>query len=170
MGTYELIFEAAPPTAEQLDSLYEHEDALVAAHGRAWFITISSNGTSALSAGKSAVGRLEALGIAIWRSYEDLVTRSEIARRAGVTAQAVGLWTRGQRRSIGAPDFPEPFNYAGGGVELWLWGDVNTWLDPLGKADDMSHPSRVDHILINNWLLMRSTGWEVTSSWHLDAG
>ena len=163
MGTYELIFEVCAPTAEQIDALYEHEDALLSSHRRTWLVTLSSDGVSALTASTSAVGRLEALGMSVCRIYEDLVTRSEIARRGEVTAQAVGQWVRGLRQSAATPDFPEPFNYACGGSELWLWSDVNAWLSHIGKADDLLHPGRVDYILINDWLLKHSAELRTTS-------
>lgn len=77
----------------------------------------------------------------IQRVYSDLVTRAQIAERAGVTRQAVGLWIRGERHTD--PAFPEPHVLGGGG--LWLWRDVDQWLAEVGLPhDEVSYPTHLD--------------------------
>ncbi|WP_143448517.1 hypothetical protein [Kineosporia sp. A_224] len=156
MGDFELMFEVCPPEGDTLDALYANEDALLSTHGTTTLVTMTSEGASALAAAKAAVGRLERLGFVVRRLYEDYVTRSEIARRAGVTPQAVGLWARSERRNSNAPPFPEPCNFAGNS-ELWLWHDINGWLSHLAKGDGLKHPTWVDYVLTNEWLLSRAT-------------
>jgi hypothetical protein len=157
MAEYELIFEIGSPTDAQVDHLYGQADAIVARHGRTSLVTITSAGPSALTGARATVALLESIGMTICRLYEDLVTRSEIADRSGVTPQAVGLWIRGERHGESANPFPEPYNYVGGSTPVWLWGEVNLWLGQVGKADGLRHPARVDYVLINEWLLARST-------------
>jgi len=158
MADYELTLEIRRPTDVQIAALYDAEDALVSSHGQTSLVTMTAEGSSALAAARRAVASLEQHGIEACRLYEDLVTRSEIARRCEVTSQAVGLWTRGERQSGASRPFPEPNNYACGSTELWLWHDVNDWLTQLGKSDGMAHPSRVDYVLVNDWLLQRTAG------------
>lgn len=153
MNAYELIFEIAPPSEGDIEALYAAEDALVSTHGRSTVVTITAEDASAFAAAHAGMVRLRRHGLEPLRLYEDLVTRAEIARRADVTPQAVGQWIRGERQQGSTPPFPEPHNYAGGSVELWLWGDVNTWLAHLDRSDGLSHPSHADYVLVNQRLL-----------------
>lgn len=151
MAKYELIFETDPLSQEQEDSVYEHFDALVAVHGPTTLVTLTADGGAAVEAVVQSVLQLRALGIEVVRLYEDLVDRGEIARRAGVTPQAVGLWVRGERH-LEQP-FPTPHNAVAGGV--WLWGEVNDWLNALGKSDGFERPSRSQHSELNGWIVRR---------------
>lgn len=162
MPEYELIFEVDEPTEEQVNRLYDTVDAIFARHGRTNLVTITSDGASALPAALRATEQLESLGFSVHRLYEDFVTRSEIAERAGVTPQAVGLWIRGERVTDTENQFPEPYNYAARSQTFWLWSDVNIWLRSIAKNDDMCHPSRIDYVLVNSWLCSRVSSPEFT--------
>ncbi len=116
-------------------------------------MTVSAEGSSAFEAAQSAVANLEQLGVHVQHTSEDLVTRRDIAERLGLTAQAVGLWVRGERHA--EDPFPESFNSVAGGV--WLWGDVTAWAHRHGLdvEQDVHFPSREDHARIDAWLADR---------------
>ncbi|MEV4058392.1 hypothetical protein AB0J55_44905 [Amycolatopsis sp. NPDC049688] len=158
MGQYELIFVVDRLQEELAFKIGNTIDAMYSEHGGTHLLTVTGDGTTALAAARDIVIQLELqFGVVVHRAYEDLVTKADIADRAGATVQAVGQWVRGVRRK-GLP-FPEPFNLVGGGV--WLWADVNDWLRRAGKDhdDDVLHPGREDVELINEWLRTRSSGF-----------
>lgn len=143
---YELIFEVDPLTDTIADTIEDAFDAVVRGHGSQVFVDLIADGPSAVDAAMSAVHGLRSAGVVVRRMVEDLVTRSDIARRAGVTPQAVGAWVRGDRHAGDA--FPNPFSWVGGGV--WLWGDVDRWLQrvvELGDGDGF--PAATDHLAVN---------------------
>jgi hypothetical protein len=148
MSSYELILQVAPFSEDLEDTLCCKWDAVVAHHGDDVLVSITAEGTTAQVAAKMAIARLRSLGIYVRRLSEDLVSRAMIAERAEVTPQAVGNWIRGERQSA---DFPQPFTHAAGG--LWLWSEVNTWLQAHDLGDAMNHPDRVDYIEVNYWLI-----------------
>ena len=78
----------------------------------------------------------------------DLLTRSEIAARLGVTRQAVQNWTSGRRQD----DFPLAVNPVGGGA--WSWHDVWAWALSCGRAEDdgIHYPSQIEADIINAWI------------------
>ncbi len=166
MAEYELTFKLDPLTDEQEDAVYDATDAVVGVHGGTTLATITGDGCSATEAAKRAVTVLELHGAVVRRLYEDLVSRSMIAERAGVTPQAVGHWARGERQA----DFPEPFNHAAGG--LWIWGEVNTWLGRRDLGDGLNHPYGIDYIHVNDWLSSRQAalavgGWSSATTMQL---
>jgi hypothetical protein len=126
MAEYELTFELDEITEAQKDRIYDAYDAVVAVHGRTTLVTRTASGATGVAAATSAVAELEALGVVVRRLYEDLVSRAQIAERAGVTPQAVGLWA-----------------------------EVNTWLVTQGKGDGFQHPGRHDYLQTNSWLISR---------------
>ena len=117
--------------------------------------TLSAVGETCLAAASAAIERLRDLGAEPIRLIDDLVGRREIARRAGVTPQAVGLWIRGERHA--SSPFPPPFVDAGGG--LWLWGEVVPALAARGVTvdGDVQYPSRLDSQRIGGILSARQT-------------
>ena len=117
---YELRLEISPITEAVEDAITESFDCLIASHAGVTSVTLSAVGDTCEAATLSAIQKLRDLGAVPIRLIDDLVGRREIARRAGVTPQAVGLWIRGERHA--AAHFPPPFVDAGGG--LWLWGEV----------------------------------------------
>ncbi|WP_127502444.1 hypothetical protein [Actinoplanes solisilvae] len=68
---------------------------------------------------------------------QDLVGVSDIAKRVGVTREAVRLWVEGKR---GPGAFPSPVGSSGGGERgsqrLWQWASVNDWLRHYNLHDD----------------------------------
>ncbi|MFG2056900.1 hypothetical protein ACGFI9_23050 [Micromonospora sp. NPDC048930] len=78
---------------------------------------------------------------------QDLVSVSDIARRVGMTREAVRLWVKGQR---GPGGFPSALGSVGGGergsTQIWSWPSVNAWLDEhfgLGDEDQYLTPEQV---------------------------
>ncbi len=58
---------------------------------------------------------------------DDLVTPSEIAERAGVTAAAVSNWSA---RDV---TFPSPVKDTSR-CRIWLWSEVQLWLRVTGRS------------------------------------
>jgi transcriptional regulator with XRE-family HTH domain len=105
-------------------------------------VTTLVHAGDAIEAGLRAAKALESSGIRVLRTYQDLVTRQDIASRLGVTRQAVGNWVRGERHDD--TPFPSPVSLVAGGV--WLWGDVVSWARASNHAVDEEHfPSLNDH-------------------------
>lgn len=140
--TFELAFEVTPLTEDLEDAIDNHFDAVISTHGRTTKINLFVEGVDAVDAAGSAISTLRKLGIQVIRLMDDLVTRKEIAERACVTTQAVGLWARGERKKI---EFPEPYIRAGSAT-LWLWGEVAGYLRRVGAAIDggIQFPTRAD--------------------------
>ena len=139
---YELRLEISPITEAVEDAITESFDCLIASHAGVTSVTLSAVGDTCEAATLSAIQKLRDLGAVPIRLIDDLVGRREIARRAGVTPQAVGLWIRGERHA--AAHFPPPFVDAGGG--LWLWGEVVLALADRGVLidEDVQYPTRRD--------------------------
>ena len=140
--SYELSFELAEVTDDVEDAIAERFDSLIATHAGITTVTLTATGDTCLQAALTAIDHLRALGTNPLRLVDDLVTRGDIAARAGVTPQAVGLWIRGERRAD--VSFPAPYVLAGGG--LWLWGEVVGALADRGLAldGDLAYPTRRD--------------------------
>lgn len=144
---FELSFEVTNLTADAADSIESIYDAVFSTHGRTTVATLLVPGNSAADAASSAIAELRRVGVEALRLVDDLVTRAEIAERANVTTQAVGLWARGERN--GSAQFPEPYVRAGSAT-LWLWGEVAEYLRSVGVAIDegVEYPSRQDGLRI----------------------
>lgn len=151
---YELRFEIEEADEDCYEAVEESFDITVAKHGRTVYLTaVVEDSTSAISAARKAIHVMMAAGIRIRRLCEDLVTRTEIAERTGRTRQAVGQWVRGERRIAADLSFPEPYHPTAGGI--WLWSEVNTWLQltSVAEADDAAYPDRCDYSVINAEML-----------------
>ncbi|MDR7301423.1 hypothetical protein [Haloactinomyces albus] len=151
MGQYEFIFVIDALSGETVHRIYEDYDATYSQHGGTCLLTVASEGETAFQAAKLLVVDMEQrFGTVFHRTYEDLVTKADIADRIDSTVQAVGQWTRGERYKN--TPFPSPFNHVAGGV--WLWSEVNAWLREVGKDydDDVSYPSRRELADIDRWL------------------
>lgn len=89
-------------------------------------------------------------GAKVTRWYEDFVTTSQIAQRAGVTREAVRLWAQAQR---GPKTFPSPHHHAGSANQRsaeWVWARVSEWLDANGlEGDGYVFPSDLEIAEIN---------------------
>lgn len=73
--------------------------------------------------------------------YDELVSISDIAARAGVAAEAARLWSTGKRRASVRP-FPAPRQLVGSGsggksMSLYAWREVVSWIrDVIGIDPD----------------------------------
>ena len=150
MGRYDLCFSVCEVLPDVEARVAEVLDVTFARHGTTCLLSVTAEGPSAVTAAKDVVELLAVdHGIAVRYCHEDLVTRADIADRAGTTVQAVGQWVRNVRHK--RTPFPEPYNFVAGGV--WLWGEVNSWLRRVGKQhDDVEHPTREDYAEIALWL------------------
>ncbi|WP_418003343.1 XRE family transcriptional regulator [Mycobacterium sp. PDNC021] len=140
-------------------------DATIASHRDFNIVTTAMHAPDAIEAGIRAAQLIEAAGIRVLRTYQDLVARQDIADRSDMTRQGVGLWVRGERFS--ETPFPAPVSLVSGGV--WLWGDVVEWARTLGldwAAEEAHFPTLDDH---NRLDVMISEGiQQVTVTTHLD--
>lgn len=139
MAVFELTLELPEITEEQEDSIVDLTDGVIATHYGVTTVTLEADGADYLSALRGVLRRLSRIQIVPRRLVMDLVSRSEIAERAGVTRQAVGNWVNGLRQ---AGTFPAPFVLSNGG--MWLWAEVVPALRTLGISADegLSHPTR----------------------------
>jgi hypothetical protein len=150
MPEFELIFRTPPLTSQLEDRLLENFDCTISTHDGLTLVTTSAFGHELPMVARSNYMEMESLGVQALRLEPDLVSRADIAKRARVTPQAVGLWTSGNRRRT--EPFPAPFTSKGGG--LWLWSEVNEWLKAHGQThDDISFPSKEDLDHFNSWLV-----------------
>lgn len=138
----------------RIDTLNQRCDAVVESHGGLSLVSTLTQGQSALDAATVALQMLEDSGLRAVRTYPDLVTRADIAVRAQKTRQAVDNWVRGDRQQ----DFPNPVHMVGGG--LWLWRDVDEWLQrerikDLPDNGGVQYPSLMEHALIDSRLATR---------------
>lgn len=147
---FELTFEIDRAiSGRPLARLEKALNAVQLVRGRTVLLSIEAHGSDCVSAAHDSIDVLRSAGVQPLRLVEDLVTRSEIARRSGVTPQAVGLWGRGERHADRV--WPEPYHLLG--TELWLWSEVLDVLPGLGiELDDLPGPSRLEIQIIGNAL------------------
>lgn len=155
MNEYDITFAIAPLEKSVENEVLDQLDSVIAGgHAGQLLITMTQSGRSGRSAIRSASRALRNLGAHISHVQEDLVSKSEIANRFGVTHQAVGQWARGNRHADNP--FPNPYNQVAGGV--WLWGDVVDWYRKVhGSWDDgVAFLTRLDVAEFNSKSLTRS--------------
>jgi hypothetical protein len=165
MPVFELTFEI-PAISEAIeDRIVDSFDALIAGHRGVITATIAVDAPTCVSAASHLRAELSAMGANPLRLVDDLVSRTEIAERAGVTRQAVGMWLNGARRQ--ARVFPTPLVLSGGG--LWLWGEIVSVLRTMNIDPDpgIEFPTRRDSALINGLLVSRSL--DLTSTFFASA-
>lgn len=150
MDEFELTFEVPEMSGAVEDAVADSLDAVIARHHGVVTVTVLVTAPTCLAAARTAIEVLRRLGAPPRRLVDDLVTRGQIAERAGVTRQAVGQWIRGERHS--GRTFPRPFVLTGGG--LWLWGEVRDALVARGVELDegISYPSRRESQLVAGML------------------
>ncbi|WP_137725862.1 hypothetical protein [Prescottella subtropica] len=149
---YEFTFIVPLLTTSREAVVTEDFDARLHDHAGIQLLTVVTEGMRCATAGMSLVDQLVAGGVRPTRTHPDLVTRQDIADRAGVTRQAVGQWVRGVRQR-GTP-FPAPFNTVSGGI--WLWGDVYAWLRSrdYGRDTGLLYPTLDEHVRIDRHIVM----------------
>jgi len=165
-ATFELSFELPAIGEDVEDRVVDTTGAVISYHSGVTVATLLTDADTCLQAALLAAQTLRDAGAPPLRLIENLVSRAEIATRAGVTPQAVGQWVRGERRS-NAP-FPKP--YVVGAQELYLWGEVVGYLRAIGlPADDgVSFPQRRDIQLVGGALAAAAaaiaSGWSASST------
>ena len=149
---FEFTFIVPLLTVSREAALAQEFAGRVADRGGLQLLTGSAEGMRCATAGMSLVDQLVGQGVRPLRTHPDLVTRQDIADRAGVTRQAVGQWVRGVRQR-GTP-FPVPFNTVSGGI--WLWGDVYAWLrhHDYGGDTGLRYPTLDEHVRIDRHIVM----------------
>ena len=128
--TFTLILDAAPEQVEGplADALFEAgcDDALLGSAEGVVHLDFDRETASLVEAISSAIRQVESTGVRVLRlEPNDLVTLSEIARRAGRSAESVRLLAEGKR---GAGNFPHPTRGTREGPRLWKWVEVAAWL------------------------------------------
>lgn len=153
MPEYELTLELPAITEAVEDQVVDATEAIIAEHFGVTTATVLVVAPDAVSAARVAIEDLSRAGAAPTRLVDDLVSRSQIAERAGVTRQAVTNWVNGSRHA--GADFPKPFVLAGGG--LWRWDEVLDALRVMGVAvdDDAAYPTRRESQLIGGMIASR---------------
>ncbi len=113
-------------------------------------VTTLVDAETAVEAGLHAAKALVAAGITPLRTYQDLVSRQDIADRLDMSRQAVGNWVRGERQNV--RPFPAPVTLASGG--LWLWTNVVRWIEAVGVAelDESALPTQEDHCTLDGMI------------------
>lgn len=149
---FEFTFIVPLLTVSREAAIADEFDVTVRDQGGLQLLTVTAEGMRCATAGMSLVDQLVAHGVTPARTHPDLVTRQDVADRAGVTRQAVGQWVRGVRQR-GTP-FPPPFNTVSGGI--WLWGDVYAWLrqHDYGRDTGLLYPTLDEHVRIDRHIVM----------------
>ncbi|QZH66920.1 helix-turn-helix transcriptional regulator [Mycolicibacterium farcinogenes] len=131
------------PADERIDRVAELlPNFVLTSYGDLMVATVLVRAADAVEAGVFAAKAIESSGIRVLRTYQDLVTRQDIAERIGVTRQAVGNWVRGERHED--TPFPSAVSHVAGGI--WLWGDVAAWARAHHySVDDALFPSLSEH-------------------------
>ena len=125
------------PTAELEDALFEAgcDDALLTFRGTTGFLEFDREGSSFDEAVISAISQVEGIGddvVVLRVEPDDVVNAAEIARRAGMSREAVRLWSSGERGNVG---FPSPIAVLGPRTLLWSWAEVAGWLSQRGELE-----------------------------------
>lgn len=154
MTTYELALAVSgvdDTDVDEVEALVAHREVVtVASVDGSVSVVVRIDGATPDAAVRSAVRLVEhvvdgsrATGVDL-----DLVAATDIARRAGVSRQAVNQW-------VADGGFPSPLGHVAGGTRVWAWSAVVPWLQPRGRAlDDVPLPyaSIID---ANAWLQTR---------------
>lgn len=115
---YELEVQVENVSRERADELLLN-DVTVAWCGRQCVAMLEVEASYPQEASKEAIAQLRRLGLEPQGFCADLVNRSEIARRVGVSKPTANSYTN-------SLTFPAPIGHLRGPV--WDWGDVYQWL------------------------------------------
>ncbi|KAB2584926.1 hypothetical protein BS297_12960, partial [Rhodococcus erythropolis] len=96
---YEFTFIVQMLTVSQEQAIEESLGGKVEDRRGLQLLTLTSEGMRAATTAITVVDQLVAAGVRPQRTHPDLVSRQDIADRAGVTRQAVGQWVRGVRQA-----------------------------------------------------------------------
>lgn len=131
MTSYEFALKLNREVSEdEIDSLYDVglDDAGIETGPLGTVADFNREAPSLASAIASAVRdiekvpRLRAVGV----QCDNMVTMLGIAERAGVSREAVRLWSIGRR---GPGHFPKPVLITTGGEQVWDWEQVAPWIE-----------------------------------------
>lgn len=154
--TIELIVEGFDPFDDEIEIRLAEEfsDAVWSQSDEVVTATWSGETDDAVEAARKFAQRICDLpGAKPTRWYDDFVGYVEIARRIGVTDEAVRLWANNKR---GPGDFPKPWTRFGAQarrISIWRWAEVSNWLvNRLGMETEDNYPSPRDIDLINSCL------------------
>jgi len=145
MTTYEFALRLnREVTDAEIEALYEAgcDDAAIETGPLGAFADFDREAPSLAHAIASAaldiekVPGLRAVGV----RCDNMVNLLAIARRAGVSREAVRLWAAGKR---GAGGFPKPALISSGGEQIWDWLEVAPWIDHH-QAHEPQQPFFVD--------------------------
>ncbi|MFJ5230643.1 helix-turn-helix transcriptional regulator [Kitasatospora sp. NPDC088391] len=127
-----------------VESLRESLDAMLSRAGGLDLLTIACEGENAVQAALECAAQAKAAvpTMRVLRLDRDLVGVHEIADRTDRSRQNVAQWVRGERKAKGLP-FPGSEGTAGRS-QVWLWSEVNTWLEQHGLSDGANYPSRAE--------------------------
>lgn len=159
-NSYELSFEVPTLSEAAEDLVASRFDSVIAVHSGVTTVTLTADGDTCVDAALATISTLREAGVEPIRLVDDVVSRSEIARRMGVTPQSVGQWIRSERHS--ESPFPPPYVLIDGG--LWLWGEVATALVNRGvEVEKIGYPDRRDIQVIGGVLAANAIA--VESGW-----
>jgi predicted DNA-binding transcriptional regulator AlpA len=152
---YEFTFvvDGATVDDETVVARLESElDAMLARAGGQNLLTVSYKGDNAVDAALAVAHRVRdhVPDMRLTRLDRDLVGVQEIAERTDRSRQNVYQWTSGSRLTQGTP-FPEPEGVVGR-ARVWLWTEVNAWLNQHGLDDGACCPTRHEMTLIDFFL------------------
>ncbi|MEU0520907.1 helix-turn-helix domain-containing protein [Streptosporangium sp. NPDC006007] len=142
---YEFRFVVEGVSVDDIDvveTLDRELDAMLFRGGGVDLLDIAAEGVDALAAAmKAARGATMSIpGLRVLRLYRDLVGVPEIAERVGVSRQNVHQWIAGKRHG-GVSPFPRSEGTAGR-AQVWLWTEVNEWLEQIVRGDGVNRPTR----------------------------
>ena len=137
--SFALVFSGvSEPDADIEDALYEAgcDDALLSFRAGIAYLDFDREAQSFEEAVFSAVRDVENASerVGVVRVEPgDLVTASEIARRAGLTREYIRLLASGER---GGGNFPAPRSGVTSKTLVWSWAEAARWLLAHGVIDD----------------------------------
>lgn len=146
MSEFEITFRLdgiSPDDHEAVEDLRTQFDAEVSVSSGAAQMTVNAPGQDACTAAVAFVVRArKAVGtIRFTHLDRDLVGVADIAARTRVSAQEVTAWTEGVIRE--AAPFPTP-EASVGDAPVWLWCEVNKWLEQIDRGDGRKRPDRYE--------------------------
>lgn len=114
-----------------------------------WTVEAEDSGHSAVEVAKRLATELLVLGVQVREALPELVTMADIARRAGVSKQAVSNWAN---RDVNGDHFPRPWNSTDTTL-IWDWCYVNEWLRSRGHQHrDWETLTPYQAGQVNEWL------------------
>ncbi len=110
------------------------DDALVGMRSGIPYVAFDREAESLFAAIQSAIRDVRKAGLEIVRiEPDDLVSMSEIARRANQSRESVSKYVKGKRQAGG---FPAPISGVTGNSMRWRWSEVARWLADKGQIED----------------------------------